>query len=371
MAGISAIKDTLTGAFGKIQDELLKRLRTAYRDEADRGYKRLMAAAKDPSRVGKIFTTSVRESAEFYGYSHWIEYDQDGARNAGAKGLPIGGWIDTWEELRAARPFVTVCYIDADGKAKMSYENARDSFIDKNLVKFENVLGHRDDIQSIDVKFGFARGVFEGTLKVGLSNAALIAYISLKFVIRRIPHVTPYYQYPLIFNSCAVDGKKYAAPSEEELRMLLGGLSPEKVAEKKLADAAAAGFCPMSGKPVPAGQKREPRYLACPACRAFVSVQNWKFRKHKTPEAEKKAAASKLTETGYCPMSREKVPADVIATIGPVEGYKDPKAICQSCKQQVRLDSERDWIRDKFLTGEGYPTRMLVTKAKYYKHKVV
>lgn len=369
-AGFDRIKAALAAAFAKIQDELLTRLRKAYRDELDRNCAKLFTASQDPSRKGKIFDRFKigREVAAFYGYRDWIVFDTEAARKSSAK-VPYNG-IETWEDLRAMMRFITPSYRTADAAAQRSYENARDSFIGKNETKFENVLGHREDVQDVEVAFGFHRGVFEGTLKVMLSNATLLASLSLKFVVRHIPNVTPYYQYPLVFSSCTVDGKKYAAPSEEELRILLGGGTREQVEAQKRAAAAAAGFCPMGGMSIPSGVTREPRYLNCPSCGAYTSIQNWKFRKHKTPAAEKKSAAAKLTESGYCPMSREKVPADVIASIGPVEGYKDPKARCQACGQQVRIDSERDWIWGEFMDGDR-PTRMRVKSAKYYKHKVV
>jgi len=66
------------------------------------------------------------------------------------------------------------------------------------------------------------------------------------------------------------------------------------------------------------------------------------------------------------------VPAEnpeIVAAMGPVEPYKDPKGFCPACKQQVRLDAERGWIFAGVPEG-GHATKMLVKSAKYYKHKV-
>jgi hypothetical protein len=109
---------------------------------------------------------------------------------------------------------------------------------------------------------------------------------------------------------------------------------------------------------------------ACPICGQLLGVPHGKFRQHLGKEAVKKEAASKLIASGYCEMSKQKVPAEIIAMVGPVDGYKDPKILCPKCNQYVRADAETEWIRDQFLDDRGYPTKMKVLSAKYFNHKL-
>ena len=224
------------------------------------------------------------------------------------------------------------------------------------------------------MKFDWRGNYFKGNLQVYLEGAYFRGDVDIKYVVRTIPNVTPYFQYPLVFVEAEVDGKHYARPSEDELRVLLG--ATKSAAEEKKEAAVAAGVCPMSGQHVPEAllkglYNRMSVYVKCPGCGSVVSVQKgtWKFRNHKTPGAERAGAATKLETAGYCRMSREKVSPATIATIGPVSGYGDPKVACESCGQLTRLDARKDPIFEGVPEG-GYATHSRVTSAVYYKHKL-
>ncbi len=362
---LQRIADMLVKAFNDIGERIRTDLLKAYRNYALESFKSFMKAIE--IGAGPLKT-------DIYGREEWRDWHE----YADLKTVDTSysySTRKTWEDYKKIKHLFSVSYKKADRDANDSYENARDSFVHKNLDKLRNVLGSRTDLKNAVIKFDWRGGYFKGNIQIYLEDAYFRGDVDIKYVIRRIPRVTPYFQYPLLFVEADVKGKHYAAPSEDELRVLLGA-TKTAVEEKKEA-AVAAGVCPMSGQYVPEAllkglYNRMSVYVKCPTCSAVASVnkQSWKFRNHKTPGAERAGAATKLESAGYCGMSREKVPADVISDLGPVDGYKDPKAPCKSCGQQVRIDSRREWIRDRFVNSQGYPTKMVVESATYYKHKL-
>lgn len=362
------IADLLTGAFNKIESKLKAELKEAYRRGAKGGFDSFMRAISDPMKTG------VLRGNEFRGWHEYADFDRKAAEEAVRKVMDPypPSYLNKWEDLRTFKKYIKLDYTRADRDSEDAFDSARDSFLYKNMAKVEKVLERRREIKNAIVLFDFRRGVFEGNLQVYLQDGYFRAEVGLKYVVRYIPRTTPYFQYPLVFTDAEIAGKSYKRPSEEELRVLLGGLSMEKLIEAKKAKAARMGWCPASGTEVPsalmAGQwnKLMP-WAKCVVCGAGVSAQHGKYRKHKTPAAAKGEAAKKLEASGYCPKSREKVSPEVIAAMGPVEPYKDPKVACEHCGQMTRLDAEKDWIP---VPGGAYSTHMKVKSARYYKHKL-
>jgi hypothetical protein len=346
----------LEKAFNDVGEKIREDLIKGYREYADRYFKRFMETSK--REQGDIIPRGMYGPAvpfqDWHDYIHTPEYD-----------------IRTWEQVRELKSRVKITYKRSDERANASYEHARDSFVYKNVDKMQEVLGKRSDLKNGVIKFDWRGNYFKGNIQIYLENAYFQGDVDIKYVVRTIPRVTPYFQYPLVFTDAEVNGKSYARPAEQQLRNLLSGKTDEEHAAEKKAEATAAGYCPMSGQWPPEKTERVGRYRVCPSCKQTLAVSSLgRFMKHKTREAVKKDAATKLTEAGYCPMSRQKVPAEIVAKIGPVDGYKDPKAPCPGCQQQVRLDARREWIRDQFLTPGGYPSKMTVESATYYKHKL-
>lgn len=359
----------LEKAFNDIGEKIRADLIKGYREYADRYFKKFMETSK--KEKGDIVPRGMYGPA--VPFQDWYHYVQTPKKI----GDPYNSTVEmkTWEQVREHASRIKITYKHSDERANQSYENARDSFVYKNVDKMQEVLGKRSDLKNGVIKFDWRGSYFKGNIQIYLEKAYFQGDVDIKYVVRTVPRVTPYFQYPLVFTDAEVNGKSYARPSEQQLRNLLSGKTDEQHAAEKAAEAAAAGYCQMSGKSVPSGAKGFGRYKTCPTCGSSMPpTSNWLFPKHKTlkaqQESQKKTAAAKLAESGYCPMSREKVPAEIVKEMGPVEPYKDPKGFCPSCKQQVRLDAEREWIRDKFLTpGTEYPTKMTVKSAKYYKHK--
>jgi hypothetical protein len=355
---LKRIAEMLEDAFNSVGEKIRGDLLKAYRKYAKDAYDSFIHAIE--TEHGEI----PRNRFGRQRYADWYRF----ADYAGGSYKPFR----SWEDMRAVLENFSLTYKYADQDANLAYEHARDSFVYKNLGKMDEVLGKRQDLKNAVLRFDWRNGAFEGNIQVYLEGASYFrGAVSIKYVIRTTPRVTPYFQYPLVFTEAEIGGKYYARPSEEELRNLLSGKSSEQHRTEKAAEAVAAGYCPMSGKSVPSGTKGPGRYKTCPSCgQIFVPTSNWFFPKHKTKEAIKKEVGAKLTQAGYCPMSRQKVPVEIVAAMGPVEPYKDPKAPCPTCKQQVRLDARKEWIRDQFLTPDGYSTKMKVESATYYKHKL-
>jgi DNA-directed RNA polymerase subunit N (RpoN/RPB10) len=378
---IQRISKLLADAFLQHGEKIRQELIESYRAGALSRYEAFIAASQR-GLMGRIYGTG---RGSFDGWHHYTSYDKEAAYeewhsrhpqpgDAAYKTIPPDH-ISTWEEVRRWAQYLSVDYREAQSNANQSYEDARDGFVTKNVQKLGAVLGGRTDLVDAEVRFRWSRGVFAGNMDVALSDAKFSAELGLKYVVRHIPRTTPYFQYPLLFTSATVKGASHFSPSEDELRVLLGGKSAKVLESQRAAEEAAQGLCPMSGQHVPQAvmapiARRMSPYVKCPACGAVVSAQHWKYKKHKTPGAERAGVAQKLETAGYCAMSREKMPAHLVAAMGPVEMYKDPKGPCEACGQQVRLDAQSDLIRDQFLSPEGYGTKRRVTSATYYKHKL-
>jgi hypothetical protein len=360
---IRMLEDAFNSIGEKIRTDLLK----AYRAHAKESYDEFVKAMK--TSVGEITPRGER----FPKFKNWHDYVAIDTKRAQQAGI-YTSYVSTWMQVKQLYAFVSVDYSKAEEQANYSYERARDSFVYKNIGKLANVLGARQDLKNAVIRFDWRGNYFKGNIQVYLEGAYFRGDVDIKYVIRRIPNVTPYFQYPLVFVEADVNGTHYPRPSEEELRILLG--ATKSAAEEKRELAAAAGICPMSGQSVPDSllkglYNRMAVYVRCPGCGAVASVvkDTWKFRSHKTPGAERAGAAAKLETAGYCPKSREKVSPATIATIGPVSGYSDPKVVCEGCGQMTRLDAKREWIFEGVKEGE-HATKARVTSAVYYKHKL-
>jgi hypothetical protein len=369
---VQRIADMLVKSFDEIGEKIRADLLKAYRENADHWHKKFLEAAQ--TLTGPIVPRDDYGRRTPSWYADWYRHTELVKK----KTEYYTPDVRNWEDVRKLKGQFRVTYKYADERANESYENARDSFVHKNLDKLREVMGDRTDLKSAVIKFDWVnRSYFRGNLQVYLEGANFRGDVDVKYVVRTIPRVTPYFQYPLVFVEAEIGGKLLARPSEEELRQALGGGTKEQYAAKKEAEKLAAGFCPGGGKQVDSKVWRQiynrmSKWTTCPDCGQGASVSSGgKFLQHKTKAAVKLSAAQKLTEAGYCPMSKEKVPAEIIAQLGPVDGYKDPKGLCPACKQQIRMQAEKEWIRDQFLTpGTGYPTKMKVESAYYLKHKL-
>jgi hypothetical protein len=365
---VQRLADMLVKAFDEVGPKIEADLKKAYRENADYWFGKFMEASA--TETGSV-TPSGTFRRQKGGFSGWSEYAEL-TKKAGEYYKPE---IRTWEDVRTNKSRFRVTYTQADERAEESYAGARDSFVYKNLDKMRQVLGTRTDLKNALIKFDWRGNYFKGNLQVYLEGAYFRGDVDIKYVLRTIPRVTPYFQYPLVFVEAEVKGKHYPRPSEDELRILLG--ATKTAAQEKQEAAALSGICPMSGKPAPPEllkglYNRMSIYVKCPGCGAIANVnkQSFNFRPHKTPGAEKAGAAAKLETAGYCPKSREKVSPETIAKIGPVAGYSDPKVACEHCGQLTRLDAEKDWIFAGVPEG-GHATKMIVKSARYYKHKLL
>lgn len=227
--GLETIKAALAEAFGKIEVELKAQLKKAFRADALARFEALMEAAADTKNTGRIGGAWTG----FYGWYKYTRYDREGCQNAWRESCAAepttadykrhpGDHPSNYEDLRGTwAKFMSVDYAAADRDANDSFENAKKSFISKNVVKFGNVLGARE-VETVTHNFTFTQGCFQGTLAVLLTDGArLRAEVSLKYVIRAIPKVTPYYQYPLNFTGASRNGAELLRPSEEEAKALL------------------------------------------------------------------------------------------------------------------------------------------------------
>ena len=304
---VQRIADMLVKAFEEIGEKIREDLLKAYRGHARSAFRAFMDAIA--TRTGPI----KRDSYGRQEYRGWYDY----ATLRKSDRYEPSFDPTTWEEYKAVASRFEVSYIEADKRANESYENARDSFVHKNLGKIRNVLGSRADLKNAVVKFDWRNGYFKGNLQVYLEGAYFRGDVDIKYVIRTIPRVTPYFQYPLLFVEAEVGGKRYASPSEDELRVLLGGPSKEKAVEIQKVEAAAEGWCPMSGQSA-VGVKvgyGSTTYVKCPGCKATVAVQHYKYRKHKTPKALKDEEVQKLVSGGSCPMSNQLAPLSAFESL--------------------------------------------------------
>lgn len=217
--GLNLVKNALDEAFRRVGPKLLQQLVDEFRAFAQsnhRAYLRLLAEnEKEPARSWNrkeyrrrqimMHSVSLKPLREF---------------------LKIA-WEPTWNDQRAHPDKVSVDYTEADRQAKFSYDQAKSSFITKNLLKVTEVLGERtaatrDDVTAVKVSFARRGGVFEGQVRVELREGDFFeGELSLKYVIRTNPQYTPYYQYPLNWTGAKVRGNFHKRPSEAELKSLL------------------------------------------------------------------------------------------------------------------------------------------------------
>ena len=366
------VAEMLENAFNGVGEKIRADLLKGYREYAEDRFKNFIEKIRTKS--GPIKHDRYGRS-EIRGWHEFAEYTDKSSRS----------WREwtTWDELRAVIGNFSLSYEKADKDANYAYENARDSFVYKNLGKLAEVMGKRDDLDHGVLRFDWKNGAFEGNVQIYLKDKSYFrGEVSIKYVIRTIPRVTPYFQYPLVFTEAEVGGKNYPRPSEEELRNLLSGKSSEQHEQEKKAAFIAAGFCSGGGKQVDSKvwsqiYMRMSKYAKCPDCGQTVSCPTGKFRQHKTAEFEKQAAAKKLTDAGYCEMSGNRAPYELISTMirshkvypagkevteydfslfGPDGKYR--KLQCPSCRNIVPIKDARGALRPEDV------------RAIFQKHKV-
>lgn len=213
---IAKVRETLEQAVDRIGPALLKQLEHSYVERADEALEYFFDLAKDTER--RKGSPSYNDQA-YQSIREYIRYDQEGARKAGVKAY----WSLDWETARSHPQFFRADHEHALRQAKRAYDSARNGFIEKNVSKLSSIMGKREDLKDFRVDFKFYRGVFVGGLELELSDALVEAELSLKYVLRTIPNITPYFQYPLIFTRAVVQGHEMNRPSEEELVVALGG----------------------------------------------------------------------------------------------------------------------------------------------------
>jgi len=288
---VQEIANLLADRFNAVEPKIHGELQAAYRDYAKRNHKAILEASKNRENKGYISGSrgdrwmGWHQNTKFKhekAMKEWrAKWPGDSIPDRAYKEMPPND-VSTWEELRAWSSFMKLDYEHADEQARSAFEDARDAFIRKNVDKVRNVLEARKEIVKAVVQFGFRSRVFTGSIEIQLPDGSFEAELGLKYVIRTIPHVTPYFQYPLNFTTATVGGKTKARPSEEELRILLGGKPPLSREQELLAK----GFCLQSGKEIPYSPEtawitnRMSPYMECPLCKQTVSVRNHKWRAH-------------------------------------------------------------------------------------------
>lgn len=214
VTALARIRGILEDEADRIGPALHEDLKRAFRRAAEASRDNLLRMAKDhPDRKGRVSGWS----RDMYELLRYVHYDDEAGRKSG---IP-GAWNMNWEVIRKHPEFLSPNYHRADQRAKEAYESAHQSFIRKNLDKFASILGERQDLEEFGVEMKLHGGLFTGDLVMKLSNAQVHGELSLKYVVRTTPRVTPYFQYPLNFTSAVVDGEEYRRPSEHELQKLL------------------------------------------------------------------------------------------------------------------------------------------------------
>lgn len=367
---MAKVREALEAAVKKIEPVLRPILIKAYRGHADSRFAEALIQAGDPE-VGP----EPAHKEEFGSYRHWtgnwhqwMEIDKAVVERLVKKGI-VKSEYDfhrvRWGLIYKHPEAFKVTYKYADADANRAFENARESFVQKNFGKFDFVMGHRNDLVGIEINIGYVSGVFDGGVRVTLSNASFLCSIGLKYVLRTIPNVTPYYQYPLLFVEVVTKGRPtHRAPSEVEVRDLLGGGAPKTVAQIQ----EEKGLCPGSGRSITEddevykrSRSRMSPYGKCPVCGEVVSAQNYKYRAHKTKAAQRSEAMSK----GFCEMSDQPIPKEVsdaaIAAAVKRDYYggrfilekpfdSDVRFRCTVCKAKAGSASSRTGIYKKHKT---------------------
>ena len=223
---VQQIRGALEAAVESIRPELEARLKEAYRGEVDRKFKQLLRLAQDPNSLKVRLGAAYHISYRYYEYAT-INTEKARQLRGAAQLAGITGQL-TWEVLRDHPEVVEPYYYYADKFAKMSFQTARNSFVRKNVQKFSSILRDRAPAKSVAIKFEYRAGVFEGKLVLDDARAHIEAQVSLKYVVRTVPRVTPYYQYPLIFTHVAMGGRKVGRVSEKELIEMFAGASNDE-----------------------------------------------------------------------------------------------------------------------------------------------
>jgi hypothetical protein len=213
---IAKVRQTLEESVDRIGPALLKQLKNEYLERSDEALEYFFELAKDIER--RNGSPSYNDTA-YYGIREYIKYNEEAARKQGVAGY--WGW--GWERVRTNPELFSANHEHAVRQAELAFRNARSGFIEKNVSKLSSIMGKREDLQDFQVEFHYECGVFVGNLVLELSDALIEAELSLKYVIRTIPHITPYFQYPLNFTRAVVQGQEMHRPSEEELVVALGG----------------------------------------------------------------------------------------------------------------------------------------------------
>lgn len=212
---IAHVRQVLEESVDRIGPALLERLKEEYIQRSDEALEYFFELAQDERRKGSPTYTD----QAYYRIREWIRYDQEAAMKKKVEAY----WHMTWETVRAHPELFRADHGHAVRRAEEAYRNAREGFIEKNVSKLSSILGKREDLKDFRVEFRFYQGVFVGNLVLELSDALVEAEISLKYVVRTIPNITPYFQYPLNFTRAVVQGHEMHRPSEEELVVALGG----------------------------------------------------------------------------------------------------------------------------------------------------
>jgi hypothetical protein len=359
------IELALENALAEIEPELHAQLQAAYREQVDKRFAWLLESAADPSKrmtpkrdkweakhrpfnpdkiyVGddwrwhKDVSFDVEASREFYPSD-----DSSGHFRTPAPEFDHIFRGALWSTLIAHPELYSVTYEHADATAKEHLDNAHASFVSKNLQKLMFVIGDRKDFEEIAIRVGYSQGAFEGTVDLRLSDTEIHADLGLKYVLRTIPNLTPYWQYPLVFTHVVVRGEAVERNSfgiipEEDVRKAVAG----KRAPTKGEEAVKKGLCSMSGAFAPEGTKLVrygmSAYARCPECGENATVKNGKFRAHKTPETLR----AELLAKGFCEMSDMPVPSDA------ARGKFSDERTCPVCGRSVGVTSSGKFRQHK------------------------
>lgn len=208
---IKAIEQALTDAVNRIGPDLQKSLLQSYQQVAETGLAELIENAQDPERKGRLSS-----------YERWSDNVRRYiTRDPKTLQYQYQSWNITWESLRETPEVYMVDAYQVKKSAEQAYEHAVESFVGKNLSKFQSILGNRDDLVDFTVDIEMRRGLLVGPVTLQLSDAEVHGDLSLKYVMRTVPRYTPYFQYPLVFTQATIRGQEHRRPSEDELAELL------------------------------------------------------------------------------------------------------------------------------------------------------
>lgn len=209
---LKAVEQVLVREADRIGPALLESLMESYLKVAEDGLASLIENAQDPERKGRVG-----------GFDRWADEARRYVERDPATLKPYQSWNFTWESLRETPEVYRVSAYQVKKSSEEAYEHSRESFIGKNLSKFSEILGKREDLVSFDARVEIHRGVLTGPVVLRLSDAEIHGELSLKYVMRTNPRYTPYFQYPLVFTRAVVRGEEFRRPSEAQLAELISG----------------------------------------------------------------------------------------------------------------------------------------------------